>query len=740
MMFHIIGSDAQVPDHAQTNSDKHALKKTNKRRIRNQSVSHPIQADPLDEHFSLAEFRVAFTTLANSIVARNEWPAAILANPANWGTDAEPIEWKEFATTFLDRFFPLELREAKVLEFINLRQCNMSVKQYSLKFTKLSRCGKPGHRVRDCPQSGSQGQYNRPPAQSNHLNQQGATSSATSGQRLNRLYALFINDILVYFHRENNHLDHLRTVLQTLRTHQLFAKFSKYKFQLRLTQKKVKFQWSDFYEKSFQELKTRLTSAPVLTLPDGSNRLVMYYDASRANVVVDAFSRLYMGNVSHVENDKKNLVQKVYQLTRLGVRLVDLTEVEWDEERYYRVCAKCSRCQQVKIEHQKPSGSIQEFSIPTWKWEEVNMDFVMAEDYAKLYIKKLVMLHRFPIAIISDKGVKRFDKKGKLIPRYVGPYRILSHFGKIAYELELPSDLASVHPVFHVSLLKKCTGDPTVIVFIEDVNIQNYLSFKELIAEHDQMEIVKSSDPPRLWCIVLRLNFTIILFPVKLHNVMVNFQDLVCMFYGNLCLSPDSCELETHVVGTRIILNDFPFENAFDTKFSSAIYFMNVVVVSTYDSKTFASMGYILVEDGWCRKHSARAKSELPKVSKSISNPMITVLKELKNIKDRFKAVKKGVMLLQESTFKLLDLKKSTSTDIGMVQLALGEFKHEGIKLLTRVFTRINSFKSQVLSSNDDLAISVQNSYSSFFKIVEKSYDTFYHNMHNTLTFFLKKQ
>lgn len=55
------------------------------------------------------------------------------------GVDAGPIKWKELATTFLDRFFPLELREAKVLEFINLRQGSMSVKEYPLKFTQLAR-------------------------------------------------------------------------------------------------------------------------------------------------------------------------------------------------------------------------------------------------------------------------------------------------------------------------------------------------------------------------------------------------------------------------------------------------------------------------------------------------------------------------------------------------------------------------------------------------------------------------
>lgn len=54
------------------------------------------------------------------------------------------------------------------------------------------------------------------------------------------------------------------------------------------------------------------------------------------------------------------------------------------------------------------------------------------------------------------KEVKRFGKKGKLSSRYIGPYKILSHFGKMAYELELLTDLALVHPVFHISLLKKC--------------------------------------------------------------------------------------------------------------------------------------------------------------------------------------------------------------------------------------------------------------------------------------------
>ena len=57
------------------------------------------------------------------------------------------------------------------------------------------------------------------------------------------------------------------------------------------------------------------------------------------------------------------------------------------------------------------------------------------------------------------KGVMRFGKRGKLSPRYIGPYQILKKIGTVAYELELFESLGSIHLVFHVSMLKKCIGD-----------------------------------------------------------------------------------------------------------------------------------------------------------------------------------------------------------------------------------------------------------------------------------------
>ncbi|WMV24923.1 hypothetical protein MTR67_018308 [Solanum verrucosum] len=61
----------------------------------------------------------------------------------------------------------------------------------------------------------------------------------------------------------------------------------------------------------------------------------------------------------------------------------------------------------------------------------------------------------------------RSGKKGKLFPLYVGPYQILRRVGEVAYELDWTNELASVHPILHVSMLKKCVGDPTSIVSLE---------------------------------------------------------------------------------------------------------------------------------------------------------------------------------------------------------------------------------------------------------------------------------
>ncbi|WMV14101.1 hypothetical protein MTR67_007486 [Solanum verrucosum] len=155
--------------------------------------------------------------------------------------------------------------------------------------------------------------------------------------------------------------------------------FSSIVFPLtKLTQKKVKLQWSDDCEKSFSELKTRLTTTPILTLREGSDGYVINCDASKVglgcvlmqrdvftnhkslqyvftqkelnlrqrrwleflknydmnvlyhpdktNIVANAHSRLSMGSVTHVEEERKEQAKDVHQLARLGICLMSISD------------------------------------------------------------------------------------------------------------------------------------------------------------------------------------------------------------------------------------------------------------------------------------------------------------------------------------------------------------------------------------------------------------------------------
>jgi hypothetical protein len=331
--------------------------------------------------------------------------------------------------------------------------------------------------------------------------------------------------------------------------------------------------------------------------------------------------------------------------------------------------ARCSTCQQVKAEHQRPAGPLQPLSIPEWKWDQIGMDFVVGlprassgqdaiwvivdrltksahfipykindsmQKMAELYIREIVRLHGVPNSIVSDrdprftskfwgrlqdamgtrlnfstayhpqtdgqsertiriledmlrlcvldfkgnwinflplvefaynnsfqatigmapyealygrkcrsplywdevgekqllgpeivqdtkdkialirkrmltaqsrqksyadqhrrklefkvgdqvflkvspmKGVFRFDKKGKLSPRYVGPFEVNEIVGPVAYRVALPPELAGVHDVFHVSTLRKHIPDPLQVVNFKPLRVQENLTYEEM--------------------------------------------------------------------------------------------------------------------------------------------------------------------------------------------------------------------------------------------------------------------
>ncbi|GJU07325.1 putative reverse transcriptase domain-containing protein [Tanacetum coccineum] len=196
--------------------------------------------------------------------------------------------------------------------------------------------------------------------------------------------------------------------------------------------------------------------------------------------------------------------------------------------------SKFLTCLKIKAEHQRPSGLLHQPEIPEWKWERIAMDFVtklqrtssghdaigvivdrltksahflpIREDskmdrLARLYLSENIAKHGVPISIISDHdsrftsrfwqsmqeslgtrldiSVVRFGKKGKLAPRFVGPFEITERIGPIAYRLRLPEELNDVHDTFHVSNLTKCFADQSLHVSLEEVQVDSKLNFVE---------------------------------------------------------------------------------------------------------------------------------------------------------------------------------------------------------------------------------------------------------------------
>jgi hypothetical protein len=104
------------------------------------------------------------------------------------------------------------------------------------------------------------------------------------------------------------------------------------------------------------------------------------------------------------------------------------------------------------------------------KVKQIQANILAAQSRQKSYIDKRRRPLEFEVGdhvylrVSPLKGVHRFGIKGKLAPRYIGPYPIIDKYGPTSYQVELPAKLSGVHSVFHVSQLKRCLKPPTYVV------------------------------------------------------------------------------------------------------------------------------------------------------------------------------------------------------------------------------------------------------------------------------------
>ncbi|WVZ93956.1 hypothetical protein U9M48_039905 [Paspalum notatum var. saurae] len=446
---------------------------------------------------------------------------------------------------------------------------------------------------------------------------------------LDKFVVVFIDDILIYSKTEAKHEEHLRLVLQRLREHKLYAKFSKLRFlghvvskggiavdpskvstvtnwkvpeipkevrgflgltgyyrrfienfsriakpMTSLLEKDAEFRWTSAQQAAFDELKNRLTTAPVLTLPDQQKKFIVYCDAlgMEGKVIAYASRQLRKHELNYpthdlegarMENGYNSIWVVVDRLTKVvhfipvnttysSVKLAELyisrivclhgvpkriisdrgsqfnsrfweqlhdsldTKLRFSTAYHPQTDGQTERTNQILEDitalvgtslssqsEKSPfealygkrcrtplfwnhTGEKQVFGHNIIQDAEQQLRIVQENlrvaqsrqrSYADVRRRDLsfkVDNHVY-LKVSPMRGIRRFNMKRKLAPRYIGPFKILEKKGEVAYRLELPLSLSGVHDVFHVSQLKKCLRQAP----LEGLEVQEDLTYTE---------------------------------------------------------------------------------------------------------------------------------------------------------------------------------------------------------------------------------------------------------------------
>ncbi|GJX41323.1 putative reverse transcriptase domain-containing protein [Tanacetum coccineum] len=328
---------------------------------------------------------------------------------------------------------------------------------------------------------------------------------------LDKFVIVFINDILIYSRNEKEHEGHLKTILELLKKEELYAKFSKCEFwinTLKFLGHVIDSSGIHVDPAKIEAVKNR--SSPTTPFLEGyiwSSPTTPLRFAKKfldyRKYGTDVENEGYCIRFEATENSQEELHHSQSGVRSGSVRPKDLEKLfVWNET--FTPSRKCRSpvCWAEVGEAQLTRPEI--IHENTEQIFKIRDRMQAARDPQKSYADKRHRPLEFEVGdkvmlkVAPWKGVMRFGKCGKLNPRYIRPFRIIERIGPVAYHLELPQELSRVDNVFHICNLKKCLSDDTLVIPLEEIQLDDKLNFVEKpieIMDHEVKQLKRSRIP-----------------------------------------------------------------------------------------------------------------------------------------------------------------------------------------------------------------------------------------------------